>query len=658
MIESRTRSLDARWGVPIAVIAALLLAVALAPSPASAAPASGQVSIAPRPGKAKTDLFDQGAKLRGNRAKGGKAVLRVTDLSFGKVTRAKVAGKIVFARGQKKVTVRSVVLNVKGKRATVKGKIGKGKRVLFRAQGKSESVANSVGLRNATLSLTAKGAKALAPRLGLDSVKPGRLGVLSLSAVQDDLPKEDLKAESPQQKPQPEKPTPPPPGPCDLPVTSEGSWTAPDPEPAPDLESPVGLTGGSIDWTFSIGLRGYVMSGGAVIPVPPATIPAPPMGAFDFPVTGGEVKLDASGDSADRAVIDGSGEVKLCHTEHKFSVMLSDPTLTLDGEDSHLTVDVETNMTGEHTPAQRVDLATLDMDGIVPGYNENTKTSAWSNVPVILTEAGSEALQLCNPENPGPCNYEAGDALDPISFEIKTDDDLAWPYTDGCDLSSSVATSSWPEMPAGPAPLPVLDEPEEIDEGSIDWGLRTSLRNTVNSSGVFNALGGASLSDPSDMSGTGKHFSWPASSGEYEPGDPGRLVLHGSGTVGLCNTSHGYGTVLSNPTLVIDGEDSRLSMDVASRLGTSWTRFGVDLATLGIGDVVVDTTPGPGAGEETVTWTFPDPGEDDTASGATETDSSVKLAAAGPSAFWLVQMRTAGASLNPVSVSIIRNVSP
>jgi hypothetical protein len=109
--------------------------------------------------------------------------------------------------------------------------------------------------------------------------------------------------------------------------------------------------------------------------------------------------------------------------------------------------------------------------------------------------------------------------------------------------------------------------------------------------------------------------------------------------------------VLSNPTLVIDGESSRLSMDVASRLGTSWTRFEVDLASLDIDDVEVSATPGPGVGQETISWTFPSLGDSDV-------DSAVKLTDDGASALWLVNLRTAGASLNPVSVSIVRNVGP
>lgn len=679
MIERWSRPLDARWGVPIAALAVLLLLAALAPSPASAVPATGQARITPQPGKAKTDLFEQGAQLQGI-GKGRTITLEVTDLSFGKVTKASTADTIVFVRGKKKVVVRDVDLRVATKRVALAGKIGKDEFVVLRATGRSESVANSIGLRNAPLALTGKAAKALAPRLGLDAIKPGRLGLLRLSATQNDLPKaaqqQPGQSQAQSEQPKPDDPTPTP-DPCDIGVSSTGDWTAPSLLPAPGLDSPADVTGGSVDWTFKSSLRGYVMSGGAVVPVSPATVPAPPMGAFDFPVSSGAIKFDASGGLAEGAVIDGSGEVKLCHTAHKFSIYLSNPTVTLDGEDSRLTVDVETNMSGVHTPKQRVDLATLDLDEIVPFYSENTKTSAWKDVPVILTEAGSEALQLCSPENPGPCDYQEGDALEPISFEVRTGAQLAWPYNVGCDLSGianmpqPVVTNSWPELPAGPAALPTLSAPEAIGEGSISWGLRTSLRNSVNATGVFNLADGAEKTE-ANMSGTGKSFTWPSTSGEYQPaggGNPERLVLRGTGIVGICQShfAQAYGTVLSDPTLVLDGEDSRLTVTISSRYRYSWTSGRVDIANLDI--AAVERVAVPGSGEETITWTFPDPGADDTASGATETNSSVTLTPAGTSGLWLLgtstavppppsPYKTAGTRLNPVSVSIVRPIAP
>ena len=108
---------------------------------------------------------------------------------------------------------------------------------------------------------------------------------------------------------------------------------------------------------------------------------------------------------------------------------------------------------------------------------------------------------------------------------------------------------SWPATPAALAALPALTAPESISNGAINWGVRNSLRATVNANGVLQPRRWRRTQrSDSDMSGAGKFFTWPASTGQYEAGTPGRLVLHGSGSVGLCNTAHGYGTVLSDPT--------------------------------------------------------------------------------------------------------------
>jgi hypothetical protein len=374
-------------------------------------------------------------------------------------------------------------------------------------------------------------------------------------------------------------------------------------------------------------------------------------------------------------VIDGGGEVVLCNSPHGFRIVLSNPTVTIDGVDSRLTVDVDTNMSGVHTPTQRVDLATLDIAAADPFYNDNAQTVTWSDLPVTLTAAGSEALALCA-SSPGPCSYEAGDQLEPLTVTASTESEVAWPLDASCDLSaitmpSPTTTDSWPPTPAAPAALPALSSPEAVTAGAISWGVRNSLRGTINSTGQFNLSGGATRSDPTSMSGPGKFFTWPAGGGQYEaggPGQPGRLVLNGSGTVGLCQTHalQAYGTVLSNPTVIVDGANSRLTMDVSSRFRFSWTSGRVDTTSLAIGNVLVETLADtPSVGQETIRWTFGDPGADGAVGGGDDdtdsANSSVKLAAAGASGLWLLgsgnptsPYKTVGTALNKVVVSIVR----
>lgn len=648
----------------VALAAATALVALLTTGTAQAAPADGEVALTL---KANSDL----AVKQGKKGKAQNAALPVTDLELLAAATLRTSGKLKLAGGKRSATLREVIVQSAGGQIAVSAKLGKRRLIVFRAQGKAEIGKSSATLSKAPLSLTGKGADALGRRLGLDSLEPGRVGTLGFAAT---LPVVDEpKKQSEEKNSTPEEIVDPYASQCALSVTEKAAGTAPGPDSPPSLTGPVALNGGKIDWGFKSSFRSYVFfSGGALVSIAPAEVlnpplPAPQTGSFRFPASTGSYVVGDPGDSSDdQAIVDGTGEIVLCNSPHEFRIVLSNPTVTIDGEASRLTVDVDTNMSGIWTPTQRVDLATLDVDGVSPFYNEDAKAVTWSGLPVTLTEAGEQALQLCNPMNPGPCDYEEGDSLDALTVELKTDTAVAWPFGAGCSLGIPATASSWPEAPAALAALPTLTAPESIATGTINWGVRNALRSTVNTNGVFNLAGGATSSHPvsptKEMSGPGKYFTWPAVSGSHEAGTPGRLVLNGTGSVGLCNTAHGYGTVLANPTVVIDGVNSRLVMDVSTRLGTSWTSGRVDLAGVATAAVEKTVVAGPGAGEETITWTFPDLGADNapggTAANADDEDSansSVKLAAGGTSGLNLLggSYKTVGTALNKLSVSIV-----
>jgi len=576
----------------IALAAAIALVALLTTGTAQAAPASGEVTLTL---KANSDLRVK----QGKKGKAQNAALPVTDLELLAAATLHTSGKLTLANGKRSATLRDVIVQSAGQETAVSAKLGKRRLIVFRAQDKAEIGKSSARLSKAPLSLTGKGADALAQRLDLDSLAGGRVGTLGFAAT---LPAAAAAKSQPEEKkPAPEGIVDPYASQCALSVTEKVSGTAPGPDSPPSLTGPVSLSGGKIDWGFKSSFRSYVVfSGGALVPIAPATVlnpplPAPQTGSFRFPAGGGSYVVNDPGDSSDdQAIVNGAGEIVLCNAPHDFRIVLSNPTVTIDGGDSRLTVDVDTNMSGVWTPTQRVDLATLDADGVSPFYNEDAKTVTWSGLPVALTEAGKQALDLCNPMNPGPCDYEEGDSLDALTVELKTDTAVAWPFGAGCTLGIPATASSWPAAPAALAALPTLAAPESISNGSISWGVRNSLRKTVNSNGVFNLAGGATRSDPTSMEGPGKYFTWPAASGSHEAGTPGRLVLDGTGSVGLCNTAHGFGTVLSDPTVVIDGSKSRITMNVATRLGSSWTSGRVDLADVSTAGVEKTVTPGPG----------------------------------------------------------------
>lgn len=674
MTAHPSRPSRSRRARALLALATLALSTTAFTGAATASPGSGEVVFSLKPGGEKS-LLRQDVKAKAGKAgptmrvlarqgKGGmqKVALPVVDVELREAATVETDGALTLSLQGRKATLRDLILQVAGRRTAISAKLGSKRLVVFRARGEAKIDSSTLALNGAKLSLTEKGASALQQRLDLEQLSAGKLGTVDVDARltagpaasnalpygNDALPGGPVDPYAKQ---------------CGVALKSTVQGSAADPAPAPALASPASVSGGSIQWGFQESFRFYVvtLSGGTIVPIAPATQPTPPIGSFSFPATGGGYVLGAAGDSSDdMAVIDGSGEVVICNAPHGFRITLSNPTVTIDGADSRLTVSVDTNMSGIHTPTQRVDLAKLDIDDAGTFYSENAKTVTWGDLPVTITEAGEEALQLCNPMNPGPCSYEEGDTLEPLTVTAATNaTEAAWPFASACNIAIPAVATSWPPAPAAPLAEPVLSTPESLTEGSIDWGFRNSLRNTVQTNGVFN-LSGTTRSDAVDMSGSGKFFSWPSTSGEYEAGTPGRLILHGTGSVGICNTAHGFGTVLANPTLVVDGAKSRLSVDVATRLGTSWTWGRADVATIATGGIVVEELADtPSSGLETIKWTFPDLGADNAPGGGDDdtdsTNSSVKLAAPGTSAFWLLggSYKTTGTALNKLSVSFV-----
>jgi len=621
------RPFDARQGITVAALAAMSLLALLVPSMATAAAATGEVAIKPQPSKAKTDLFEQDVKLRGaGKAKGRQVVLQVTDLSFGKVTEAKTSGQIVFARGQRKAVVRDVTLRVAAERTVVTGKVGKAGLVLLRAQGKSESLANTVGLRKAALALTAKGASALAAKLGLDSISPGHLGLLNLTAVQNDLPKEEP-------KPTPEAPKPDPdpypyaaqcpvakveggPGIGDAPGQIAGIATA----PAFNAGTSQQVTGTAVEWGFLQSFRNYVLNvptKGSLLTLDGASASAagPAMAApgafFDFPVDAGTYEPGTEPDhSDDMLVAEGSGTVLFCKSGHGFNIVFKNPTVTIDGAASRIAVDIGANMHGTWHPFQRADIAELDLSAVEPQVSAGGNTILWEDIPVEMSADGAAATGLGD-------QYPAGTPLDTITVETTLDR----PLLTECGVAAGIATA--PTVDFTTAALPTLTDPvvrSGKSIGTINWGFRRATRGTVASpGGSFLPLGGATEAFPGSMGGgnslppsggIGKFFRFPISSYTYEagtaaPGDD-RLIATSDATIGFCkpNTPSGnFGLIISKPTLIVDGANSRIVANAYSFAGpfmsspaAGWAGGRVELVNLDTS--AIDTTTGVG----TVRW--------------------------------------------------------
>ncbi|MCB0831042.1 MAG: HtaA domain-containing protein [Solirubrobacterales bacterium] len=214
----------------------------------------------------------------------------------------------------------------------------------------------------------------------------------------------------------------------------------------------------------------------------------------------------------------------------------------------------------------------------------------------------------------------------------------------GVEVDSQV-DNSWPDAGA----LPTLSGGVAATaSGGIDWGLKSSFRGYVYGTMVtagkgdqaLQALDGASRSSlPSPFDPT-RGFNFPVGSGEYAANEGGitsddQAIINGSGTGLICNNEHHFWVSISDPTVVIDGTDSRIVATISQNMngggimgpvGPWQTPQRVDLADLDLTGV----TPTYGTG--TVTWS----------------DIPVTLSSdAAPFATY-----AAGQSLDPITVSL------
>ncbi|HMT06196.1 MAG TPA: HtaA domain-containing protein [Solirubrobacterales bacterium] len=218
-------------------------------------------------------------------------------------------------------------------------------------------------------------------------------------------------------------------------------------------------------------------------------------------------------------------------------------------------------------------------------------------------------------------------------------------YHEQCGVAvDSRSVGSWPAESA----LPVLTGATATARPtSIDWGLRASFRGYIfgtmaaagKSEKALQALDGAGRTNP-PMSPT-RGFSFPVSAGQYAANSPGsssddQAIINGTGTALFCNTEHFFWASIADPTIVIDGANSRIVATISQNIngngmfganGPWQTPQRVDLATLDLSAV----TPTIGEGG-TLTYT----------------DIPVSMSAsAAPFATY-----RAGTALDPITVTI------
>lgn len=705
---------------------AVLFFVGFASGSASAAEVTkGSVIVTIPSGKAgKVSAISPAKVTRRFARKGAKVSTAARGGTFGEkvATGLQAAGGLKLANGKRSVKITGLKLAIDKRLAVVRGNVaGKKNIVIFTAAGKGTLGADPAIAKftGGKLKFPPSVAKVVKNRLKLKKAPTGKLGTLFVNASKTET---DPCVVNPDADGCPV--TDPYLAECGVSATSKTVGSLPVAAPLPVLSGgkPT-VSPDAIHWGVRSDFRAYVIFGanGSLKVVDGAsTVGGPPViSSFSFPATGGEYAINNAMNSGDdQLVLNGSGTALFCATGHEFRVAISNPTLVIDGENSRIIADVDSNLTGVWTPTQRIDLASLDLDGITPAYNKSGTEVTWGDVPASLTDAGAKSI--CGTGEQTACSYVEGTPLDDINVSVATaydtgaGDAAAWdalatyvqtnhpfpnpdPTTGGCEvgvptqtevptagnartvdehLALAVApTTAWSATPNQPATVPAL-EGTTVTGGDFDWGFRRSLRSSINGSGQFNVAGGATASNPayfgnggslpsvpamgagysSGMALAGEYFTWPASSGTYKANGVGeaddQLVLRTEGTVAFCQiqSAQRYGIIFANPTVIIDGANSRITIDVMTRYRLSWIKATVDFASLDLSDPGVTVVPTTDSGVVTTTWTFPD--NDPDGSGPLTGDSSVVLTPDGEKMARMLSPNTyvAGANLDGATI--------
>jgi len=601
----------------VALAGAALASAALSAS-ASAAPATGEVALTLKSG-AKSSLVREGVKATPRSGKGDtqNVKLPVSELELSGKARILTGATLTLSANGKSAKLRQVAFQVGNGGGALSAKHAGKRKVFFRTRGAASVDGLSVRL-GGPLSLTAKGAKALRQALGLPGITAGKVGSASARAVVSvatpvPAPPAPLKYDDGGLKPAD-------PYSAQCPIVAvegnpgfgeapgEVSGTLPAPTFGAEARE---VTGTALEWGFKASFRSYVLNvdkkaGDSLVTLDGATASAANMAAalafFDFPVGGGDYEAGTAAPGDEKLVAEGTGTVVFCKTGHGFSFVLRNPTLTIDGADSRITADVGANMNGEWYPLQRADIAELDLTGKDPVVSGDTVS--WEGIPAKLSPDGATATGL----------YPANEALDSVSVEVELGPEPPEPYP--YEAQCSVPTGGGGGMGEAPgtvdgiAPTPTFDAgtSQPLDGTELEWGFKSSFRSyvlMVPPAGSLQPLDGATASAVGPgMAGPTAYFGFPTDSGTYEAGSApdhsdDKLVADGEGTVLFCKPGHGFNVVLKNPTVTVDGEDSRITADVGVNLNGVWHPFQrVDIASLDLSAVEPTFTDG----GNTVVW--------------------------------------------------------
>lgn len=308
-------------------------------------------------------------------------------------TAATSEGWLRFKRGKRGMALSALRFDLAA--GTLSGELGGREIAVFRlgAPAQVDAAAGSASLSGGKLRLTAKAARALKQRLGLERALARKgVGVLRLSAQTTPVKAAPVS---------PDKPKP--------------------------IRVAYPVVSGGAGWGVLASWRKYILgnfppgSAGTITTADGASehgMLSEPSGYFGFPDAGAISFERGFHGATDRLVLQTEGSVTFAKPMHCImEVELADLVVTLDGANSSITLDSVYDIDSPPgctdqpaVPSSDVTFASLDLSGVAPVYSADGKTVTWSAIPATLTAEGSAAFGL--PQ------YEEGQALDPLTVTV------------------------------------------------------------------------------------------------------------------------------------------------------------------------------------------------------------------------------------------------
>ena len=431
--------------------------VAAVAAPAAHAAGENEVRIAlasPAKGKA-TPTFGGATLTVGRPAAATRSAITLRTSAtprLGATSQAVLGGSLTLRSGTRTLVLRSLRLTTTPRTTSLSGTVSGRRVTMLQSRTGATPRGPRLTLRRGALKLTAAGSRTMRSALRR-SVRAGTtLGVISgtltrtgtaptTGATGGPAPSPAVTVPAPGPPPTPPAPTPPAPVPTPAPDPSPApnAYTAPclsqpgplpaaGPGPAlPALAPTHAVTSAStLTWGVRESWRWYLKNlggttaawDGAALGPDVMSANGPAFGLYTFPgatTTGAYVQ--GATPTEDRAIVHLRGRVDFCHGTHGFRVTLSNLTVVIDGANSQVIADADTNHDGTLAPNQRVKIADLNLAGITPARTATTTT--WAGVPAVFSTDGSAVFSGTGAGGGG--SYPAGAAMDPLTVVAHLD---------------------------------------------------------------------------------------------------------------------------------------------------------------------------------------------------------------------------------------------